>query len=103
TGPRWQPVLAWTAAGGAVLALGFGVAELLSANNKFNEFNGKSDCGEVFQNRGGPNCAKLFNDATSARQLSIVGFAVAGALAATSVVFFVITPDKPQDSVSLAC
>jgi len=103
-GPRWQPVVAWGAAGGAVLALSFGVYELLDANNKFNEFNGKSECGEVFANRGGPGCSKLFNDATSARQLSVVGFAVAGVLAATSVVFFVLTPDAPKDSsVSMSC
>jgi len=102
-GPRWQPVVAWTAAGGAAVSLGFGVAELLSANSKFKEFNGRSECGEIYQQRGGPQCSSLFEDATSARQLSVVGFAVAGVLAATSVVFFVLTPDKPQDSVSLAC
>jgi hypothetical protein len=103
SGPHWQPVAAWAAAGGAALALGFGVAELLSANNKFNEFNGKAECGENNPNRGGPACSSLFNDATAARQLSVVGFAAAGALAAASVVFFAITPDRSQDGVSLAC
>jgi hypothetical protein len=103
-GPRWQPVVAWTAAGGAVVALGFGVYQLLEANNRFNEFNGKSDCGENLGNRGGAGCSKLFNDATAARQLSVVGFAVAGVLAATSVVFFVLTPDTPRESsVSMSC
>src|SRR5688572_2213139 len=62
SGPRWQPVVAWTAAGGAAIALGFGVYQLMEANNKFNEFNGKSECGEVFQNRGGPTCNRLFTD-----------------------------------------
>jgi hypothetical protein len=103
SGPHWQPVAAWTAAGGAVVAVGFGVAELLSANNKFNEFNGKAECGEHNPNRGGSACSSLFNDATAARQLSVVGFAAGGVLAAASVVFFAITPDRPQDGVSLAC
>jgi hypothetical protein len=102
-GPRWQPVVAWTAAGGAAVALGFGVAEVLSTNSKFREFNQDPDCGEIYQQRGGPHCNDLFNGATSARQLAIVGFAAAGVLAATSVVFFVLTPDKPHDSVSMAC
>jgi tetratricopeptide (TPR) repeat protein len=103
-GPRWQPIAAWTAAGGAAVALGFGVAEMLSANSKFRDFNNQPDCGEVYQQRGGPQCSALFDDATSARQLSIVGFAVGGVLAATSVVLFVLTPDKPaSDSVSLSC
>src|SRR5205814_2595959 len=84
-------------------ALGFGLAELLSANAKFREFNLKPGCGEIYQQRGGPDCAALFDDATSARQFSVVGLAAAGVLAATSVVFFVLTPDKPHDSVSLAC
>ena len=102
-GPRWQPIAAWTAAGGAVVAAGFGVVEVLGANNKFRDFNSRSECGEIYQQRGGPGCAALFDDATSARQLAVVGFAVAGVLAATSVVFFVLTPEKPHDSVSLAC
>jgi tetratricopeptide (TPR) repeat protein len=102
-GPRWQPVAGWAAAGGAAVALGFGVAELLSANSKFKDFNGRAECGEIYQQRGGPECSALFEDATSARQLSVVGFAAAGVLAATSVVFFVLTPERPHDSVSLAC
>jgi tetratricopeptide (TPR) repeat protein len=103
SGPRWQPVAAWATAGAAAAALGFGVVEIVSANDKFSEFNRRSECGEIFQQRGGPACSALFEDATSARQLAVVGFAAAGVLAATSVVFFVITPDRPHDSVSLAC
>src|SRR6185295_7852342 len=56
-GPRWQPVVAWTAAGGAAVALGFGVGELLSANSKFHTFNVRKDCGSQLDNRGGTGCS----------------------------------------------
>ena len=97
-------MVGWTAAGGAVVAVGFGVAELLSANGKFKDFNGRMECGETLKDRGGSSCRLLFDDATSARRLSIVGFAVGGALAATSVLFFLMTPEKRHgESLSFAC
>jgi hypothetical protein len=102
--PRWQPIAAWTAAGVAAVAIGFGAVELLSSNSKFREFNSKTECGGNFKDRGGPACNALYEDAASARRLSIVGFTVGGVLAATSVVLFLLTPEqKAHESVSLAC
>jgi tetratricopeptide (TPR) repeat protein len=103
TAPRWQPIVAWAAAGGAVVAAGFGTYELMSSNSKYDDFNHRAECGEVKQNRGGPACSTLFDDATSARQKAYVGFAVAGVFAATSVVFFLLTPERSGGSVALAC
>jgi hypothetical protein len=78
--------------------------ELLSSNSKFKEFNSKMDCGGNFPNRGGALCNTLYEDASSARTLSIVGFTVGGVLAATSAVLFLITPDKPKPEESaMAC
>jgi hypothetical protein len=72
-------------------------------NRQFTEFNRDTTCGGKLAQRGGPHCSDLYDGARSARTLQIVGFAVAGALAATSVVLFVLTPDRPAESVSLAC
>jgi tetratricopeptide (TPR) repeat protein len=101
---RWQPIAGWASAGAAVVAAGFGGYEVMSSNSKFSDFNHRSDCGEIRENRGGPACAALYDDATSARQKAYVGFAVAGAFAAASVVFFVLTPEKSAGgSVAVAC
>jgi hypothetical protein len=101
--PRWQPVVGWAAAAGAAGALALGVAELVSANSKFDDFNHRMACGENIEGRGSVACSTLYDDASSARRLSIVGFSAAGVLAATSVVFFVLTPPEGGESVSLAC
>ena len=90
-----QRLAAWITGGAAVGALVFGTVEALSARSKSDAFNGHTGTtgGVVYQDCGTkqltPACKSLKDDYDSALTLSIVGFAAAGALAATSTFLFV--------------
>jgi len=92
---RTQWIAAWITGGAAAGALVFGTVEALAANSKSNAFNGHTGVmnGVVYQDCGTaqltPACKSLKDDYGQALTLSIVGFAAAGALAATSSVLFV--------------
>lgn len=86
---------AWIAAGGAVAALALGTAEAFNAASKRDDFNSHTatvggltypDCGTANLSAG---CKPLKDAYDHALTLSIVGFAAAGALAATSSILFV--------------
>jgi hypothetical protein len=102
---RWHRPAAWAAAGGAVLGLGFGTYQLIAANDTFTTFNNTWGCGEEKPNRGGPQCAKLYNDGSSQRTLQYVGFAVGGTLAVASALLFFLAPsDAPAtETARVAC
>jgi len=115
TEPRWrlERKLAWAAGAAAVGFLALGVLEQLSASSSFQKFNdatpaplGRCDADDRVLAHGGGDCSQLLDSGRSAAHLALVGFVGAGALAATSVVLFVL--DRRAQSASartaaLAC
>lgn len=81
-------VPAVVATGGAVAALGTGVAFLLIRNDNIDAYNDDAQC--VFGNLSRQErCGDKLNAADDAEVIAIIGFAGAGVLAATAVTFFV--------------
>ena len=89
---------AWITGGAALAALLFGTVEAFNAAGKSDAFNAHTGVidGVVFRDCGtaslSPGCKGLKDDYDQALTLSIVGFAAAGALAATSSVLFLLSP-----------
>ena len=83
----------------AVVGLAFGTYEQLAASSKYDQFNSlmapnpylKCDGDSRVIAHGGQGCASLLNDGDSASLRAKIGFAVGGALAASSVVVFVLS------------
>jgi hypothetical protein len=94
---------AWITSGAAVGALVFGTVEAFNAANKRDAFNNHTilyggvavrDCGT---NNLSAACKPLKDSYDQAITLTVVGFAAAGALAATSAVLFVLSsPDHGE-------
>jgi tetratricopeptide (TPR) repeat protein len=105
----WQKWAAYGAFGGAAIAAGVGTYGVVSFNDKvgtFNEECGQGSSGPVDKKSGAPSarCNSLQSDYKGARTLAIVGYSVAGALAATGVVLLLTAPDAPaNEQVSWAC
>jgi hypothetical protein len=103
---RWAAVGAF--AGGAVAA-GVGTYGLLRYNDRVGSFNGRCDEGptgalDKMTHQPDAGCADLQSQYQGARTLSIVGFSVAGALAATGVVLLVTAPHSSQpEKIAWAC
>jgi PEGA domain-containing protein len=97
--PRpWQRWAALGAFGGGAVAAGAGVYGVLRHNDRVGAFNKK--CGEGPQGpinkstgQADQECNGLQSDYHGARTLSIVGFSVAGALAATGTVLLLTAPE----------
>ena len=93
--------LAWVAAGGALAGVAVGTAEALVASSKRDAFNSHTgnvngtvtmDCATAALTTP---CRALKDERDRALTLSIVGFAVAGALAVAAVTLFALsTPDR---------
>jgi tetratricopeptide (TPR) repeat protein len=90
-------IAAYITGGAAFGALVFGTVEAISAHSRSNAFNDHTavggngtfhDCGT---NMLSPTCKALKDNYDQALTLTIVGFAAAGALAATSSVLFVLS------------
>jgi hypothetical protein len=101
-------IAAWVTGGVAVAALVLGTAEAFNAASKRDAFNDHTgtmngvafeDCGTAALN---PACKSIKDAHDQALTLSIVGFAAAGALAATSAVLFTLSssghPGNLEDS-----
>jgi hypothetical protein len=94
---RKSRIAAWVTGGAAVAALVFGTVEAFNAASKRDAFNDHSIVvgGAVYHDCGTANlsatCKALKDDYDQALSLTIIGFAVAGALAATSSVLFVFS------------
>ncbi|HET6148915.1 MAG TPA: PEGA domain-containing protein [Polyangia bacterium] len=101
-GASWRPPAIWTMGGAAAAAIAFGTAEVFVSRGKAGSFNGMVNCNSSLPDRGGQRCADLYDDGQRARTLALVGFGVGAALAATSLVLFLTTPD-PLDRRALAC
>jgi len=104
---RWAAIGAF--AGGAVAA-GVGTYGVIRFNDRVSTFNSKCDessMGPLSKSTHQPDnaCAGWQADYKNARTLAIVGFSVAGALAATGVVLWLTAPDgsPSAEKVSWAC
>jgi hypothetical protein len=85
-----------TTAGLAGAALIFGVVEHVLWRSKVSSFASMS-CDADLPDRGGTTCRQIYDDGGQARTFAFVGYGVAGALAATSVILYVTSP-KPEGS-----
>ena len=87
-----QRVLAWAAAGGAVLGLGVGVAALVVRNDAAARWNSNACLvgGQTRQH----NCGDEESTATTAGGISVGGFVTGAVLAISSVVLFATAPAR---------
>jgi len=102
--------VAWTTGAVGVAALGWGLAERLIANGKFNDFNSRPqgcDADDRVLAHGGGDCSSLLSAGRSAATLSTVGFISGAVLAGASAVLFYTSRqpfDAPGDGkMGLAC
>ena len=100
--------VAWTTGAAGVAALGFGVAERLIANGKFNDFNSRPqgcDADDRVLAHGGGDCSSLLSAGRSSATLSAVGFISGAVLAGASAVLFYTSraPADASTTVGLAC
>jgi hypothetical protein len=112
--PRsWKWKAGWGVAAGGLALLGFGVAERLSANSKFREFNGTTgqfgpcDGDARVRDHGGGRCPQLLSDGNSAATKATIGFAIGGALLAGGAALLALTwnenAEPPPPMMGLAC
>lgn len=107
----WQRWAAIGAFGGAVVAAGVGTYEILKFNDGVHSFNrscGDTPQGPVSKTTGAPDagCAQQQSDYRNAKTVAIVGYSVAGVLAAGGLVLMLTAPDAPpsaEPKVSWAC
>jgi tetratricopeptide (TPR) repeat protein len=109
--------IAWITGGAATAALLFGSIEGVlwaSRANRFNDHVGPApddpnilskNCGADTPNRGGPGCAALYDEVSSARTLAMTGLIAGGVLAAGSAILFVSStrPEAAPRGASVAC
>lgn len=81
--------LAWVFAGGAVVGVGVGVAELLIMQSKSSDITSKMCQVLADGTVSSSECATLLTSRDQARVGTIIGFSAAGALAITSAILFV--------------
>jgi hypothetical protein len=116
TGPARSvrvPALSLATAGGALASLGFGVVKHLQAADRartFSDYRGPSGgpapiCGEEDLDRGGPGCSQLYGDARSALRWAFVGYGLAAALTAGSILLYVTRANASGEpgATALAC
>jgi hypothetical protein len=105
--------LAWAGTAAASAAAAFAIYETVTWRSKIHEFENHlspvtgpmprfKDCGVDESQKGGPGCDVIHSDLIKAKQLAIVGYAAAGALAAGAITMFVLSGDT-NESVALAC
>lgn len=107
----WRSAPKWVSWGLGAVALGVGAFEYTKYRNRLGDFDG--DC--AFEpNTGDPysrkptvrtdaSCGDLVNDYRSARTIAIVGFAGAGALAITGLLFYIAEPRGSDGRTALSC
>ena len=110
SGSGWRSAPKWISWGLGAVALGVGAYEYTQYQNRLGDFDG--DCA-FDPSTGSPyslnptvsdgSCKGLANDYRSARTLAIVGFAGAGALAITGLVFFIVEPRSGDGRTAFSC
>lgn len=91
-------VAALVAGGLAVGALGLGIFEHLTWQNRVSKFN--STCDPYAPNYGSWACKTLHDDGQDARTLTFVGYGLAGAFGATALVLYLVTPSQSASASS---
>jgi len=104
---RTLRVLAWSSGAAAAAALIFGGVEAALWSKRVRAFDDhvgpspvdpsrtSTNCGSDQPNHGGPGCAALYDDISSAKALTIVGLTAGGLLAVGSVTLFILS--RPSD------
>jgi hypothetical protein len=106
---RWRPWATWGALGGALVGAGVGYYSLEKHDSDVVSFNklGCKEMGGSASSATNPNdnkrCAQLRADYKNARTLAIVSFSAAGALAVTSLVLYLTTPEREARHARAAC
>jgi len=106
--PKWRRPAKWTAAGLAVVGVGFGIIETFAARSKSREFNSSSDgCMDNGKGLIEPTeaCRQIDRDQSSATRAAIIGYGVGGALAITAGIlqFIDVRERKKLESAILTC
>lgn len=102
------PTAAWVTAGAAAAALGVGVVGSAIWVGKRNDFDGHTapvldnvgmpthqrvrDCGAENENRGGEECARIYDSMTRAKTIAAIGYVAGGLLAVGAGALFLLTP-----------
>jgi hypothetical protein len=111
-GRPWQITAGWVAAGASALFLGGGITAQVMASSKYDAFNAVTNapnqtgqCNKMSADNGGGPCSGLLDAADKRRLFAIVGYAAAGAAAATSVALFLTAPSRSASrrEVAAAC
>jgi hypothetical protein len=95
--PAWRRVLPWGLAGGAVLAAGFGIWQHLQWRHSQSDFDANHTCGSGASGRGGPGCQGLWDDLTSHKTQTYVGYAVAGGVGIGAALVFALNASWNAD------
>lgn len=96
--PTWRRVLPWTLAVGAVAAGAFGAWEHVNWNRNVDRFDAIPACGASAPMRGvDPSCAGIYRDLSTAKLGTIVGYGMAGVLAAGAATLFILNTGKSTD------
>jgi hypothetical protein len=111
SGSGWRSAPKWISWGLGAVALGVGAYEYTQYRNRLGDFDG--DCafepttGNPYSRkptvRTDGQCQALVNDYRSARTVAIVGFAGAGALAITGLVFLIAEPRSGDGRTAFSC
>jgi hypothetical protein len=106
----WQRWVALGAFAGGAIAAGVGTYGVITYDDRVSSFNKTCEEGPQGAQKKSTHlpdagCAQQQSDYQSARTMAIVGYSVAGALAATGVVLLLTAPDAPtgEQRVSWAC
>jgi hypothetical protein len=103
--------LAWTSAGLAAAAAGFGVYQTAVWRKKLTEFDNhrapamtgaSTTCGVDEKNHGPAGCDAIYSDFKHARNLAVAGYLAGGLLAAAAVTLFLLSPSDERAVVACA-
>jgi hypothetical protein len=110
SGSGWRSAPKWISWGLGAVALGVGGYEYSQYRNRLGDFD--SDCafepstGKPYSRKAtvtDGQCAGLANDYKSARTTAIIGFAGAGALAITGLIFLIAEPRSGDGRTAFSC
>ncbi len=108
---NWKRRMAWGTGAASAVSLGFGVFQHFRANAKYKAFDDVEDapltttgeCTTWAPQDGGGRCSELRKEGDGARTAAIIGFSLAGALAATSAWLFYASDRQQEASLARAC
>jgi hypothetical protein len=107
TGGSSARTAAWLTGAAAVVAVGVGVGGSVMWRGRRDEFDShtapvldnagmatsrRKDCGVQNDNRGGDECARLYDDMNRAKTVAVIGYVSGGLLAAGAATLFLLQP-----------